>query len=321
MPHLTQGQRYQIQTLLAQGQTQKQVAHFLGVHPSTISRELQRNQVKGADYQADLAQQLAQKRHQRQPWKIDPVMEQHILERLHAYDSPEQIVGRARFEGTPIVSTETIYRYIYRQQAAGKHLVHLLRWNRPYRKKRSLSNDKRGQIPDRILIDQRPSAVEERNRIGDFEVDLVIGKGHKKAILTLVDRSTRELSARLIDDKSAPTVSKAMLELLENKTVRTITSDNGKEFADHQTIATTLKALFFFAHPYHSWERGTNENMNGLLRQFIPKNRPLDAVTQAQLDAYVNNLNNRPRKTLNFKTPIECFQELAKNDTLLSNCV
>jgi IS30 family transposase len=317
MPHLTIEQRYSIELLKSKGFNQKEIAAHLAVSPSTISRELARNKDKLIGYQAAHANNLALQRHKRQPYKLTPEIMLSIKEKLNEYLSPGQITGRFRLEHKPVVSYETIYKYVYSTSGTPENLTHLLRWNRPVRRKRSNKYKTRGQILNKISIDERPPIVNERNRLGDFEVDLVIGKGHKLAIITAVDRTTRMLSAKLIPDKSADETTKGIIELLEKQPVKTITSDNGKEFARHEEISKTLNANYYFAHPYSSWERGSNENMNGLLRQFIPKNRPFEDLTQEQLDTYVDLLNNRPRKTLNFITPIEHYQDLLKNHTFI----
>jgi len=315
MTHLNQEQRYQLLALFDTGISQKEIAIQIGCSPSTVSRELRRNRDLNGYYSPQEAHLKAKARVKKQPWKFTEGMKTYIVSLLEKYHSPEQIWGRAKLEGIIMVSIETIYKWIYDQIKHGAKLRHYLRWHLAARGKRALSNKKRGQIPDRVLIDDRPEVVEKRERLGDYEVDLVIGKGHHKAILTVVDRASRMLYAALIDNKEAATVTTKLNYILVNKVVNTITSDNGKEFAGHKEVAKTLEASYYFAHPYHSWERGSNENANGLLRQFIPKNRPFDDLTESQLQKYVDNINNRPRKIHGFKTSIEIFQELTKKKT------
>jgi IS30 family transposase len=164
-------------------------------------------------------------------------------------------------------------------------------------------------VPNRLFIEDRPAIVDERKRIGDWEADTIIGKNHRQAIVSIVERKTGLTLIRKVERKTSKAVSQAMIGLLKpykNK-VRTITSDNGKEFAGHEEIAKTLKADFYFAHPYASWERGTNENTNGLIRQYFPKNRDFTTITQQEIDTAMERLNNRPRKRLGYQTPNQVF--------------
>jgi len=177
------------------------------------------------------------------------------------------------------------------------------------RKKRYGSYDRRGQIVGRVRIDDRPPVVEAKKRIGDWEIDTVIGKNHKGALVTIVDRKSKFTLIKRVANKRADMVADATIDLLKpfRKKVHTITADNGKEFAQHALIAKDLKSLFFFAHPYHSWERGINENTNGLIRQYIPKAMHFKTLTDDRIQFVMGRLNNRPRKTLGFKTPNEVF--------------
>lgn len=313
MSHLTKAQRYTIATLFATNQKQKDIAKELGVSPSTVNRELSRNSTKGIGYEAETANTLALERHKRKPYKLTEPIIKEINNRLEEYESPEQIVGRCKLEGIPMVNHETIYQYVYSTKGTEKCYTPYLRWNRKRRKKRSLTNKKRGQIPNKVMIDERDEVVEDRNRIGDYEIDTVILKGRKGVILTVVDRTTRFTYTALLPNREANTIKEALIKLLKNEIVETITSDNGKEFADHLQIARFFQKPFYFAHPYSSWERGTNENTNGLLRQFIPKNRDFESITSQQLFTYNHNLNNRPRKCLGYKTPTEVLNEMKKN--------
>ena len=177
------------------------------------------------------------------------------------------------------------------------------------RRKRYGKAERRGTIPNRLSIEDRPAIVETRSRIGDWEADTVIGKNHRQAIVSIVERKTGFTLIQKVERKTAQAVSQAMIGLLKpyRKKVRTITSDNGKEFAGHEEIAKKLKADFYFAHPYSSWERGTNENTNGLIRQYFPKNRDFTTITQQEIDTAMERLNNRPRKRLGFQTPNQVF--------------
>ena len=169
--------------------------------------------------------------------------------------------------------------------------------------------ERRGTIPNRVSIDDRAAIVETRSRIGDWEADTVIGKNHRQAIVSIVERKTGFTLIQKVERKTALAVSQAMIGLLKphRKKVHTITSDNGKEFAGHEEIASKLKANFYFAHPYSSWERGTNENTNGLIRQYFPKNRDFTTITQHEINMAMERLNNRPRKRLGYQTPNQVF--------------
>ena len=216
--------------------------------------------------------------------------------------SPEQISGHAA------ISPETVYQRVYADKQAGGLLWKNLRCQKK-RKKRYGKMDRRGNIPNRQFIEDRPAIVDERKRIGDWEADTVIGKNHKQAIVSIVERKTGFALIRKVERKTAQAVSQAMIELLKpyRSQVHTITSDNGKEFASHEEIGKKLKADFYFAHPFASWERGTNENTNGLIRQYFPKNRDFTTITQKEIDTAMDRLNNRPRKRLGFQTPSQVF--------------
>ena len=177
------------------------------------------------------------------------------------------------------------------------------------RRKRYGNRDRRGKLPNRRSIEERPEIVDQRQRIGDWEVDTIVGKGHHQAIVTLTERKSRLALLRKVDRRTAEMVRQAVIDLLQPVTdrVHTITGDNGKEFAEHERIAQELCIDFFFAHPYAAWERGANENMNGLVRQYIPKNRELNSVTNDDLEMIMTKLNNRPRKCLDFLSPFEVF--------------
>ena len=233
---------------------------------------------------------------------IDDATWQFAQKRLLEQWSPEQISGHAD------ISLETVYQRVYADKHAGGLLWKNLRCQKQ-RKKRYGMIDRRGTIPNRLSIEDRPTIVETRSRIGDWEADTVIGKNHKQAIVSIVERKTGFTLIYKVERKTAQAVSQAMIELLKpyRKKVHTITSDNGREFAWHEKIAKKLKADFYFAHTYSSWERGTNENTNGLIRQYFPKNWDFTTITQQEIDTAMNRLNNRPRKRLEYKTPSQVF--------------
>ena len=305
---LTQGQRYQIEALLKAGNKQVEVATILGVHKSTISRELARNRgLRG--YRPKQAQRLSDNRKEE---KAEPRIAGQTwrwVEQLLREDwSPEQISNWLETEKSVSVSHEWIYLYIYQDKREGGDLHGHLRCQKP-RRKRYGSNDRRGQIRDRVSIDERPEIVDHRSRIGDWEVDTVIGRPGGSVLVTLAERKSRLSLIALSSNKTAEAVTAALLTTLKplSNQVLTLTYDNGKEFAHHTVIAKALQAEGFFAHPYHSWERGLNENTNGLIRQYLPKGKSFDALSDDDVQNIMEKLNNRPRKCLDFKTPNQVF--------------
>ena len=306
---LTQEERYQIAALKGLGYTQRQIAREIGRSPSTISRELRRNQ--GIDgYQAETAQRVADRRRReaRKRHKRLPELIAWVEARLRDDWSPEQIAGSARAMGYPLVSHEWIYRHIERDQKAGGDLYKHLRHRRKRYRKRYGSQERRGRIIDRVGIDERPAIVEERSRIGDWEGDTVRGKG-QSALVTLVERKSRQVVIQKVARATAEQTATAIIDRLGafDDLVKTITFDNGKEFAYHARIAEALDCKVYFARPYHSWERGANENMNGLIRQYFPKGTDFDQVTDEEIAEVERKLNLRPRKCLGYQAPIEVF--------------
>jgi len=305
---LAQEQRYQIYALMKAGHSQAVVAELLGVHKSTISRELKRNKGQRG-YRPKQAHQFAQQRQQDKPRSRISLETRTTVERLIRLQwSPEQISGWLKRTGRDSVSHEWIYLHIYSDKAVGGNLHIHLRCQKK-RRKRYGSKSVRGQLVDRQSIEDRPALVESRSRIGDWELDTIIGKGHQQAIVSLTERKARLALLAKVEHKTAEQVTRAILRLLKphSEKVHTLTSDNGKEFAKHQEIAAKLAADFYFAHPYSSWERGSNENMNGLVRQYFPKNCELKTVTDKEIQIVMHRLNNRPRKCLGYLTPNEVF--------------
>lgn len=311
--HLAIHERYQIFSLKEAGLTTKAIAEQLNRHRGTIYRELKRNlslvdrqPVYSPSRADDLARtrkivRLYRPRIDRQTWA-------RIEDCLRCRLSPEQINGWSQPLGIRSVSHETIYRYIWRDKKAGGDLWRYLR-GKLRRGRRYRSNKQRGQIVGRVGIEERAAVVETRRRRGDWEIDTVFGRRGRAALVTMVDRKTRFVAVEKVDSKQADGVAQAIVRALTKlaRRVFTITSDNGKEFALHLQIAKTLKAKFYFAHPYSSWERGSNENCNGLLRQYFPKDHDFSLITQEEIDFAVNELNHRPRKIHGFKTPHELF--------------
>lgn len=306
---LTREQRYQIEALLKTGHNQRRIAHVLSVHKSTISRELGRNRgLRG--YRPKQAHEKAMTRrlNKAQP-RID-ASTWDLVETLIRQDwSPEQIAGRLRREQGRTVSHEWIYLYIYKDKRRGGDLHTHLRCQKKRRKRYGHGTDRRGRIPGRVGIEQRPALVDRKTRVGDWEGDTIIGKGHRGVVSTLVERKTHYTVLAASKTRQAGPVRQSIERALipHRNRVHTITCDNGLEFAQHQGMAQTLKAKIYFARPYASWQRGLNENTNGLIRQYLPKSRLLNNVTQKELECIMEKLNHRPRKSLGFKTPHELF--------------
>jgi len=305
---LAQEQRYQIYALKKAGHSQTCIAHLLGVHKATISRELSRNQGQRGYRPKQAHQKALQRLRDKSRSRIPPGTWTTVDDLIQQQWSPEQISGWLKRTKDISISHEWIYQHIYADKVAGGDLHTHLRCQKK-RRKRYGNNDRRGQLVDRRSIETRPAIVEERSRLGDWELDTIIGKGHKQAIVSINERKTRLSLIAKVERKTAGLVSTAIVRLLKPYAdkVHTLTSDNGKEFAQHKEIAKALNADFYFAHPYASWERGANENMNGLVRQYFPKKCDLRLVTDEAIQMAMDRLNNRPRKCLGFRTPNEVF--------------
>ena len=308
---LTLEKRYHISALRKQGLKQYEIAREVGVHPSTISRELQRNSFNSSYYVPDKAQAETFLRHKKKSKHevITKVIERYIRKHLKLEWSPEQIGGRMQLDKGFFVSHETIYRFIYANKSNGGTLYKYLRHKNKKYHKRSNTYKARGTIIDRIMIDKRPKIVEKKSRIGDLEIDTVIGKNHKGALVTVVDRKSKFVLIKNVPSKEAEVVTEALIEMITpiKAITKTITSDNGKEFAYHKKVSSALKTDFYFANPYHSWERGLNEHTNGLIRQYLPKKSDFTHVSKEEIIMIQNRLNHRPRKVLGYKTPYEVF--------------
>ena len=308
--HLTQELRYQIYAFSKANYTQEKISKRLEVHKSTVSREIKRNsglrgyRPKQAQNKYEKRKSLAKKR-----VKMNTYYRFIIAEKIRQEWRPEQISGYFKLNGIANISHQSIYSLIEADRKKGRKLYRHLRHSRKKRKKTYGSSDFRGQIKNRISIDERPKIVDEKSRIGNWEVDTIVGKNHKGIIVTAVERKSKYIIASQIPDKSAEVVTNALISSLgkcKNKVI-TITGDNGKEFAYHEKIAKNLEAKFFFAHPYCSWERGLNENSNGLIRQYYPKKTDLRGIDKNLLSSVLEKINTRPRKTLGYATPKEVF--------------
>ena len=318
MAHLTTEQRYTISCMLQQGTSQREIAASIAKDKSVISREIMRNKdQRSGVYKHDLANRKYVQRQKEKPKKkrFTSQIQCHVEALLNEDYSPEQIVGTSKKDGINCVSHERIYQHIWEDKKhKGDLHTHLRRKGRKYRKRGS-AKDSRGIIKDRVSIDQRPSVVEKRSRFGDLEVDLIIGQNQEKAIVTINDRVSGVLKMKKVETKEATVVSQAINELLAEWSpfIHTMTSDNGKEFASHKQVAETLNIDYYFAHPYHSWERGSNENLNGLIRQYIPKKSNFSLFDDQQIKDIENKLNNRPRKRHNYECPIFVMNQLLFN--------
>jgi transposase, IS30 family len=305
---LTREARYQISALKKAGHNQTEIALNLNCHKSTISRELRRNcGLKG--YRPYQAQELAYDRQcgayrARIAGATWETVEQLIREDW----SPEQISGRLKLEKQSSVSHEWIYLYVYADKRRGGTLHQHLRSQKKQRKRYS-GYIRRGQIPNRTSIEKRPKIVASKGRYGDWEADTIVGARHQGGILTAVERKSQLTRLRKLDNKSAAEMKNKLIAVLVNLMawVHTITVDNGKEFCEHEQIAAALLTRIYFAHPYASWERGLNENTNGLVRQYFPKKYDFAKITDQELQRVEDLLNNRPRKTLGYRTPNEKF--------------
>ncbi len=318
MAHLTVSQRYTIETMYKQGHTMTAIAEVIEKHKSVVSRELKRNcDQRSGEYKHDLAERKYHKRQKEKPKKIrfNTCVKQQVEALLKQDYSPEQVVGTLRKQDLETVSVERIYQHIWDDKKRGGTLhTHLRNQGRRYRKRGNLK-DNRGIIKNRVDIDQRPKIVEQRSRFGDLEVDLIIGKNHQQAILTINDRASGMLKMRKVNSKKAPEVSQAIIDELQDwiPYIHTITADNGKEFALHELVAEKLNINHYFAKPYHSWERGSNENLNGLIRQYFKKSTDFNPLTNEQIKAVETKLNNRPRKRFNYENPIFVMNQLLFN--------
>lgn len=308
--HLTSIQRNQIEVLLQTKTPIKTVCSLLDTDKSTIYREINRNK-RPRSYSASYAQQLSTERKERfgRKRKLTSEMKKSIIEKMTKEQwSPEQIIGYSKINNIPMVSHETIYKLIRQDKKDGgllwTHTRHRLK-----HRKRPVSG-KQVNIKNKVSIDLRPSIVDTKERCGDWEIDTIIGEDGKGAILTITERKTDFLlMGKMKSGKQAQGLAKAAIRMLfaYRNTVHTITSDNGSEFAEHELIAKKLKANFYFAHPYSSWERGLNEYTNKLIRQYVIKGSNFDLYDNEFIQLVQNKINRRPREKLNFQTPSKIF--------------
>ena len=314
MSHLTSSQRYTIAGMKNSGHSQKSMAQAIGKDKSVVSRELKRNRdLRSGEYRPGLADRkyCERQKMKRKKKHFTEAIKAEVESGLEQKLSPEQIVGLAKKEGRACVSHERIYQHIWTDKKQGGDLYRHLRSQGKKYRKRGNSKDKRGKIKGRADIGQRPRIVEERERFGGFEIDTIIGKNQKGAIATINDRATGLLKMRKLESRNAEKLADKTIEILTpyQEFLHTVTPDNGKEFAAHQKIAKALKCGFYFAKPYHSWQRGSNENLNGLIRQYIPEKTIFANLSDEYIQWVEDQLNNRPRKRLGFFSPNQIINQ------------
>ena len=311
---LTPEERYMLAALRRQGCTQAEIARSLGRHRSTVCREVRRNSTRAdGHYRATTAQERTNgrrsrsRRNQRFSAQDFALIDQLLCRQW----SPEQVAGYLGRAGRLLISHETIYRHVWRDKREGGLLYTHLRGARKRRRKRYGAYDSRGKLAGKRPISERPPEVETRQQTGHWEIDTVMGSGSKDCIVTLVERKSGLLLIGKLASRTTASLNRRVIGLIrrDEEAFATVTADNGTEFHDYRRIEARTRALFYFARPYHSWERGSNENANGLIRQYLPKGVSMAGVSQQRCNAIARKLNTRPRKRLGFRTPLECFNE------------
>jgi IS30 family transposase len=309
---ITLEERYAINVMRKQRYSIRSIANELGRAPSTVSRELRRNLRPSGRYVPGIAHSyaVARRRRSRRNARITPKIWEVVERYLRMDWSPEQVAGFLRVEGILRVSHEAIYLHVWADKRAGGDLWRHLRQAGKKRRKRYGTYDSRGRLAGKRRISERPLEVEERIETGHWEIDTVMGTEHgRNSVVTMVERTTGYLVMGKLARHCAADATDRCVELIEREDgrVATITADNGTEFHSYRQIETATGVEFYFATPHHSWERGTNENTNGLIRQYLPKRTSFAQLTQADCDAIAAQLNSRPRKRLGYKTPEECY--------------
>ena len=307
---LTSGERYMLQALRLQGLNNAQIARALGRHRSTIGRELKRN-CYWKRYQPEEADQAARARRSksRRRWYFTSRELQVAISLIRQQWSPRQVSGWLRRHRVLNISHQTLYRYIWYNQWAGGDLWQHLRQAQKRRRKRYGAADSRGVMAGKRHISERPLSAENRSRIGHWEIDTVIGSDDQHCIVTLVERKTKYTLIGKLKRRNTTETNRRLIQLIkrEQRPFKTITSDNGTEFHQYRDVEKATGIPFYFCNPYHSWERGLNENTNGLIRQYLPKGKSMAHITQRDCDAIARKLNKRPRELLGFKSPEECY--------------
>lgn len=309
---ITSEERYIISHLRKQGLSKAEIARQLGRHRCTIAREISRNSCctdghyrpSKADSRAKTRRSNSRRNQQYSEQDFAPICELIKLDW-----SPEQAIGALRAKKVTTMSHETLYRYIWNDKSAGGDLWLHLRQSTKRRRKRYKAYDSRGRLADKRMIAERPAVVDLRKTLGHWEIDTVHGRGSNHCIVTIVERKSGFLMIGKLRDKTTQSLNQRVNQMLMQHpgSFETITADNGTEFHQYADIELHCGTTFYFANPHHSWERGTNENTNGLIRQYLPKNKSMANLTQQQCNAIAAKLNNRPRKRLDYQTPLEVF--------------
>ncbi len=315
--HLTLEERYHIQAYREAGYKQNEIAKKIGVDPSTISRELQKNSSKiRKRYTATKANQVAKDKRmyasRKSNKKMDSKLKKTITKYLLKDWSPEQISARLKLTNSADISFVRIYQFIEHDKQEGGDLYTHLRFHHTGHRRAKYGSRSKGRIKDRVSISERDEIVDEKSRIGDWEIDTIVGAKQKGAITTVVERATSLLRISIPTSKKAADIEAETIRIMSplKDKIHTITSDNGLEFSNHKNISRALDYEHYFCHPYSSWERGLNEYTNGLIRQYIPKGTSFDDITAEYIKMIEDKLNNRPRKALGWKTPNEAFYGL-----------
>ena len=310
---LTSGERYTISTLKRQGFTIAEIAHEIGRHRSTIYREIARNACNDGRYRVSKAESRTRGRRSRsrrnQQFTNDDF--KTVNKYLRMKWSPDQISNTLYDMKILNISHETIYKHIWLDLYKGGSLYTHLRQSQKKRRKRYNAYDSRGLLGGKRHITDRSQVTINRKRIGDWEIDLVMGRSDKDCILTLVDRKSGFTKIAKLKNKTKKETNKKLLKLINSlgSKIKTITADNGTEFHGYSEIEKKTGVKFYFCTPYHSWERGTNENTNGLIRQYLPKGKSMASLTQRKCNRIENELNSRPRKRHNYKTPLAIYEK------------
>jgi transposase, IS30 family len=309
---LTSGERYELSALRKQGYSKAEIARALGRHPSTIGREIQRNSRKDGGYRPSTADSFTRGRRSRsrrnrrfagQDWDL-------VKAKLNELWSPEQISGRLALAGTLRISHETIYRYIWQDKKRGGPLHLCLRGARKQKRKRYGRYDSRGRLAGKRPLSERPPGATNRSRVGHLEGDTMIGSSDRHCVLTLVDRKTGFVLIGKLRDRTVQETNRRALSLIRKarRRTRTLSLDNGTEFHGYKDLEKATGATVYFATPHRSWERGTSENTNGLIRQYLPKRTSMAKISQRGCTQIAHHLNNRPRKRLGYLTPAEIYE-------------
>lgn len=310
---ITAAERYTIARLRQHGHPTAAIARMLGRHRSTIYREVHRNATHhDGGYRSELADSYARTRRSRsrRNQRLAAADWAQVHTHLRELWSPEQIAGRLRYDDRLRISHETIYRHIWADKRAGGSLHTYLRGSPKQCRKRYGHYDSRGRLAGKRPIGERPAIVDTRGRLGDWEVDTIVGpEGNRHCVLSLVERQTGYLVLGKLRARTVAQVNRRAIPLLRRQPhpVHTLTCDNGTEFHGYAALEAATTAQVYFATPHHAWERGTNENTNGLVRQYIPKRTSMASLTQRDCNAIARALNQRPRKRLGYRTPEECY--------------